>query len=207
MRGFEPAPLTPHQVRPTARLRPAGAPYPLPQGARKGSRHRRGGAAVQHSPFSPCGRRWPSEARPDEGFRAGESVDRLAGVIPATLSFHSPFTIFPFTFLHASCRSSIIPGSSSHGNTDHDGDCVGRDRRLRWAASVAGRPGRSCRKVFPGGTRTPACRTEAHRPRRDRRPGRRSRSRRQGRRDRWGAVKQAGSEIAGRAAARSHIIY
>jgi hypothetical protein len=36
----------------------------------------------------------------------------------------------------------ILVRSSSRGNADHDGDCVGRDRRLRWRVNVACRPGR-----------------------------------------------------------------
>jgi hypothetical protein len=79
-----------------------------------------------------------------------------------------PSRVFFAAFCPRSFPIPHNPASSSHGNTDHDGDCVGRDWRLRWAASVADHPGRFCPKVFPGGTRTPACRTEAHRPRPDR---------------------------------------
>ena len=86
---------------------------------------------MPRSPFALCGRRWPSEARSDEGCRAAKDVNKPAPVclpkppISALLRFSSR------PFLHALSSSSIIPVSRSHGNTDHDGGLVGRDRCLR----------------------------------------------------------------------------
>ena len=48
---------------------------------------------------------------------AGANVDRIAEAIPPTRSFRSPFTILPFTLLHASRFWAIIPVSSLPAGT------------------------------------------------------------------------------------------
>ena len=87
------------------------------------------------------------------------------------------------------------PSRSSHGNAGHDGDCVGRRRRFRLAANVAAGPERFRPRVpLP--------------PLRAVRAGRAHSRRGQGPKKAKcieGGAERTGTEIAGRAAARSRL--
>jgi hypothetical protein len=89
----------------------------------------------------------------------------LIGSRQTNLQPLDPIVFSHFLFVFLLTPPAADPYSRSVppvGNTDHDGDCVGRDRRLRLAANVAARPGRFRHQASLGALLTPACGDRAH---------------------------------------------